>query len=398
MPEDRNRKLRVLHVVGLMNRGGAEVMIMDAFRKIPPDVNFEFLVNYKIKEGVKEGVFDSEILSRGGEIYHIGAQWDIGPIRYIRDFRRLFREVGKPDIIHIHMNAKSGLISLAARIVGIKRIIVHSHGELSTSFRSLREAIASVELIFQRSLINACATDFLGCSHKAIRGLFGKHISKRKDAKVFKNAIDVEKFIFSRRNKNIQLKNQFQAGSKRVVIGTMGRIVRRKNLKFLIEVIYILKQNNFSFIFVNVGTIDDEEYMNEVLALVAKYKLEDSFIHFGLTEDVPSVFSTFDVFVSAAKNEAFGMVAIEAQAMGIPCFLSNGFPNAVDMQIGNVKFLECNDPINWSESIMSCDMNKHVTDIEIQQAFNTSGYDIADNIKLIESLYRENSQAKSPLS
>ena len=38
-------KIKVLQVVGTMNRGGAEVMLMDLFRQINTDFQFEFLVN-----------------------------------------------------------------------------------------------------------------------------------------------------------------------------------------------------------------------------------------------------------------------------------------------------------------------------------------------------------------
>ena len=65
--------------------------------------------------------------------------------------------------------------------------------------------------------------------------------------------------------------------------------------------------------------------MREVDFLVDKFGLNDYFLQYGLTDDVPNVMSTFDVFISPAKTEAFGIVAIEAQAMGIPCLLSTGF-------------------------------------------------------------------------
>ena len=43
--------IKVLHVTGAMNRGGAEVMLMDIYRNVDAFFQFDFLINYKkIKE------------------------------------------------------------------------------------------------------------------------------------------------------------------------------------------------------------------------------------------------------------------------------------------------------------------------------------------------------------
>ena len=54
-------KIKVLQITGAMNRGGAEVMLMDIYRNISSDFHFDFLVNYKLNEGIRKGDFDNEI-------------------------------------------------------------------------------------------------------------------------------------------------------------------------------------------------------------------------------------------------------------------------------------------------------------------------------------------------
>lgn len=57
--------IRVLHVIGSMNRGGAETFIMNVYRHINRDeVQFDFLL-----EAQKEGAYDKEILALGGKIF-----------------------------------------------------------------------------------------------------------------------------------------------------------------------------------------------------------------------------------------------------------------------------------------------------------------------------------------
>ena len=53
-----NRKagqLRILHVTGLLNRGGAEVMITDLMRSLQGRAHFDFLVNYEKRKGISKG-------------------------------------------------------------------------------------------------------------------------------------------------------------------------------------------------------------------------------------------------------------------------------------------------------------------------------------------------------
>ena len=49
--------IRILHVVGSMDRGGAETMLMNLYRKMDKDkIQFDFVVH-----SMKKGDFDDEI-------------------------------------------------------------------------------------------------------------------------------------------------------------------------------------------------------------------------------------------------------------------------------------------------------------------------------------------------
>lgn len=55
--------IRVLQVIGIMNRGGAENMIMNLYRNIDRSkIQFDF-----VEHTQAEAAFDSEILSLGGD-------------------------------------------------------------------------------------------------------------------------------------------------------------------------------------------------------------------------------------------------------------------------------------------------------------------------------------------
>ena len=379
-------KLHVLQVVGAMNRGGAEVMLMDIYRNISEDMYFDFLVNYKTKIGMVKGDFDDEILSRGGSIKYIGTQWDLGPIQYIRRFKSICDEIGIPDVVHIHLNAKSGLIAAAAKKVGIKKIIVHSHADLKFRGSFLKVFASKVELFFQKILISKYATDFWGASKEANNSLFTTSINKQ--AVVINNAVDIEVFQNVSSEQITEFRNSLNIKEKTLVLGNVGRIVRHKNVSFIIDILDKLNQKGIDFKFIFAGRIDDTIYMQEINDKIVQFNLTDKVIYLGVRDDIPIVVSSLDVFVAPALKEGFGLVAVEAQATGVPCVLYTGFPRSVDMELDLVSFISSLDRDKWLDIIMKVRNNKNPDKELILSTIQNKGFDIKKNTEIIEELYR----------
>ncbi|RLA64167.1 MAG: hypothetical protein DRQ78_06270 [Epsilonproteobacteria bacterium] len=379
-------KLHVLQVVGTMNRGGAEVMLMDIYRTISEDFHFDFLVNYKTKIGIEKGDFDDEILSLGGTVKYIGTQWDLGPIQYIKQFKSICDEIGIPDVVHIHLNAKSGLIALAAKKAGIKKIIVHSHADLKFRGSFLNTLFSKVELFFQKMLILKYTTDFWGASKEANNSLFSTPISKQ--TVVINNAVDIEVFQNVSSEQITEFRNSLNIGENTLVLGNVGRIVRHKNVSFIIDILDKLNQKGIDFKFIFAGRIDDKTYMQEINDKIIQYKLIDKIIYLGIRNDIPVVVSSLDIFVAPALKEGFGLVAVEAQATGIPCVLYTGFPSSVDMGLGLVSFISSFDSDKWLNEIIKVKNNKSSDKELISSAIQNKGFDIKKNTEIVEKLYR----------
>ena len=62
-----NSPIRILQVLTIMNRGGAETMVMNYYRHIDRSkVQFDFLLHRQ-----ERGAYDDEIEAMGGRIYRI---------------------------------------------------------------------------------------------------------------------------------------------------------------------------------------------------------------------------------------------------------------------------------------------------------------------------------------
>ena len=105
-----NYPIRVLHVIGIMNRGGAETMIMNLYRKIDRSkVQFDFVEN-----SFERAVFDDEIEALGGKIYrcpHINGK---NYFQYKKWLHNSFQEhKGEYNIIHGHLGSTVAILLYA---------------------------------------------------------------------------------------------------------------------------------------------------------------------------------------------------------------------------------------------------------------------------------------------
>lgn len=308
--------VRVLQVVTYMGRGGLETMLMNYYRNIDRDiVQFDFLVHRSF-----EAEYDAEILKMGGHIYHLPT---LNPfsISYHKKLNAFFKEHSY-DVVHSHLDCMSAYPLAYAKKYGASVRIAHAHNKNQDhNFKYIVKSIS-------RRFMPQYATHLFACSEEAGKWMFGKH-----QFYVLNNAIDAKRYRFSadraeREKKALNISNEF-------VIGHIGRFYPQKNHKFLIEIFReLVKIESDAKLFL-VGTGPDRELIREK---VKEYHLENKVVFMGSREDIPEILQAIDVFVFPSLYEGLGIAAVEAQAAGIPCILSDQVPVECRMT-QNVEFL-----------------------------------------------------------
>lgn len=379
--------IKVLHVTGAMNRGGAEVMLMDIFRNIGPQFHFDFLINYNKKKGIVAGDFDTEIISTGSTLFYIPTQWEIGPINYCKEFKKLVQE-SKPDIVHIHMNSKSGMIALAAKMAGVKYVITHAHADIKFRGSFIYRMLSNLEMKFQKILINKYSDQYWGCSLEANKSLFYFSKLNNQNSAIINNAVAVQQYQEVSLEDSTALKKTYKIGKNTLILGNVGRIVQHKNVLFIIEVLNELKLRAIDFVFVFAGRADQMAYLEEINAKIDGYDLKNNVIYLGLRNDIPVVMNTLDVFIGPALKEGFGLVAVEAQAAGIPCVLYTGFPQSVDMQLSLVTFLDSFIVALWVDAILEVKNQRCTDKALIKTKIIDLGFDSVSNSEIIGKRYK----------
>jgi glycosyltransferase involved in cell wall biosynthesis len=122
-------------------------------------------------------------------------------------------------------------------------------------------------------------------------------------------------------------------GDDGLLVGIVGRLQRHKgHLEFLAVARRILPDHPTArFVIVGEATRGEDEEANEILDRLHAADLGDRLILTGYREDVPDLLGAMDVFLFPTHAEAFGLVIVEAMAMGVPVVSSNcdGVPDIV---------------------------------------------------------------------
>jgi len=333
---DKTFPVRVVHVVNRMDRGGIETFLMRVYRNIDRErVQFDFLVH---RSG--EGIYDAEIRELGGRIHQI--EFSYNPFRlrqYRKQLSNFFKSNKEYRTVHSHLNAFNGIVLDIARKCGVPNRVAHIHARSSGS--RIREPIWNIIKMRGRTSF----TERYACSVDAGRWAYGV----RRKFSVVKNGIPVSSFGFDKIQRNT-LRQSFPI-EDRFCIGHIGAFRESKNHDFLLDLmIYLKNVSDREFLLFLVGTGPKFE---EIKRRIGELGLESDVILRGDVSDPENYYSMFDMFCLPSINEGLGIVAIEAQASGLPCVFSTGVPKEVivtDLAV-RLPLLGNSNVKEWAEQI-----------------------------------------------
>lgn len=335
-----SKPLRVLHVLGAMNRGGAETFVMNVFRHVDrTQVVFDFAVNTD-----QRCHFDEEIRDLGGRIFEHAAPRIVGIRRWTGTFARTLRTAGPFAAVHSHLQHFSGFVLREAARHGVARRIAHSHNERDGCRDTL---VRRVYRWHTRVLLIRHATHLVGCSANANRALFGSGVRR---SAVIANGIDMDMFRDERTPVG-EDRRTLGVPSEALVVGHVGRFDVQKNHPAVIDVFEAVHARTPGSVLVLAGGGRLEQ---DVRALVNRKGLGNSVVFLGVRADIPRVLRTFDVLLLPSLWEGFPVVLVEAQAAGVPCVVSDRVTKDADLRIVPFHSLPLSaPPLAWANAVLA---------------------------------------------
>lgn len=361
--------IKVLQVVGNMNRGGAETFLMNVLRNIDKE-KFELLF---LCYGDAKFDYEDEIKSLGGKIVRLPGVKDSGIRRHIQNLRDIITQ-NSIDVVHAHTYYNSIFSLIAAKLCGVRIRIVHSHTTKSEPNPSI---IKRIYFWVSEIGIDLFANKFVACGDDAGKALY---LPWRKFQVIY-NGIDINNFAHNE-SVRTEVRKELGINSNATVLMHTGRFVEVKNHNFLIDVFDEYKKinTNSQLILIGVGPLEDE-----IATKVKKLKLSNSVTFLGLRSDVNRICNAADIFVFPSLFEGLPIVLVEAQANGIKCLVSDTVDKNIKLTVSLEFYSLLNDAKAWAQRIAEIGFNRADT----TRYLINGAYDMSANIKDIENIYAD---------
>ena len=379
MGKDTKWPVRILQVVGGMDRGGAETWLMHVLRNIDRDrFQMEFLVHT-----TESSAFDDEIRALVSKV--IPCLQPSNPVVYARNFKQIMRQYGPYDVVHSHVQHFSGYALYLAYRAKVPLRIVHSHLDtsgISQQAHGLRRLYFST---MQRWISNY-ATAGLAVSREAGSALFGARWFEDRRYEVLYCAIDLEPFSNQEVNARA-VRAELGIPENAFVIGHVGRFHEQKNHKFLIEIASEIARREPEMRLLLVG---DGPLYSEVQQEVYKKGLRDKVIFAGVRSDIPRLMmGAMDAFVMPSLYEGLPLVGMEAQAAGLPLIISDVVTEEAIIVEPLVCRLSLSQPPSvWAEETIKMQKSRQVIRrIDAIAEVGRSKFNIKYGVSHLEKIY-----------
>lgn len=346
--------MRILHVLGKLDRGGVETWLVQVLRHIDRNkYQMDFLVHT-----TEPGAYDEEVRALGARI--IPCLSPHNPLQYAFNFRRILREHGPYDVVHSHVHHYSGYVLMLAAMSGVKVRIAHSHTSAPepSPTTARRAYLAAMHYLIKQNTN-------LGI---AISTLAGDSLMPKwqKDPTWHLRPYGIETKPFDADVDSIAIRKELGLPPEALVVGHVGRFVDVKNHKFIIQVASELLKGNTNIIFLLVG---DGPLRSEIETELDDRGLSKSFVLTGVRSDIPRIMKgAMDAFVFPSKYEGLGIVLMEAQFAGLCSVVSDVIPSEADLIDNAVIRLPLSVlPTDWAKSLraileprLRCNVPSHI--------------------------------------
>lgn len=295
--------VRVLHVIGCLDRGGAETVSLDLCRAVAPTDVEQTFVTVNGFEG-----------SLAGQFRAAGAHVTQCPFDPRRSFAaRLWRllRATRPDVVVSHVSLSSGPILLLARAAGVPvrvaRVWSAGDGRRDTRARRARRALF-------RRLLRHGATDVVAVTAAALR--FARPPRADPRYRVLYNSVDPTRLAGADR---VTARRRWGLPDEATVLVHLGRAAPEKNRPFLVEVhraAHLRRPGTRLLVAGAGGTADLTGAHPEVVD-------DPTVVLAGEVADIAPVLAAADVLLLPSLREGLPGVVLEALAAGVPVVASD---------------------------------------------------------------------------
>ncbi len=357
--------IRVLQMIGSLNVGGSQTLMLNIYRNIDRErMQFDFILDHP-----DETYFAEDVKALGARIFAMPSFRGVNAGEIRRDWNNFFYTHPGYTVLHSHVRSYASLYLPIAARHGLKTVI-HSHSSSNGAgaVAAVKDAL-QLPLRYQADVLMACSTE-------AGEWLYGKKACRSGRFLLLPNAVDTRLYApdeVSRR----RLRQELGLGD-RLVIGHVGRFNEAKNHEFLLEVFRLVHERRPDSALLLVG---DGELQAAMAEKAVALGIADDVLMTGSRSDVPALLGAMDLFAFPSVWEGLPVTLIEAQAAGLPCIISDTITNDVDIT-PLITRLPIDDPAVWAEELL-----KEHRRLDVRADIVRAGFDVRAAAKTLFDLY-----------
>lgn len=364
--------VKVLHVLGGLNLGGAESRIMDLYRHIDREqVQFDFLVHVNASDYARASnnldlmenyrtpqYYDEEVKALGGHIYALPRYRGVNHLAYKSAASQFFKSHHDYNVVQGHMTSTASIYLAEAHKYSSDKApymftVAHTRnagtegGVKGIAVKTLRKNLPSV-----------CDRLF-ACSHLA-----GDETFSGASYTYIPNTIDTDKYVFNASDRSL-IREMYDIPDDTIVIGNVARFAEQKNQAFLIRAFSEMRNHHKAKLLL----CGDGEKREECEALAHELSVADDVVFAGNQSEVWAYYSAMDIFAFPSVYEGMPGVVVEAQTSGLKCLISDTITTDV-MVTDRIMPLSIRDTADWARVL-----DKWIDEFVAARAGNAEGSD-----------------------
>jgi glycosyltransferase involved in cell wall biosynthesis len=302
-------------------------------------------------------------------------------VQYAANLSRNLLENGPYQVVHSHVQLRSGFVLRQAHRAGVPGRIAHAR-----STKDGKRGIISP--LFYRAImrywIKRYSTHLMAISTEAAEGTFWKDVMDSGRCQLVVG-IDFEPFRDKVNREDVRAELGIPNGAR--VVGHVGNFRLSKNYPFILETAREVLSIQPDILFLLVG---DGPLKCSVEEEARRLGLTGQICFLGERADVPRLLHAMDVFFFPSLYEGLGRALLEAQAVGLPCIAADNITTEAAARSGSVEFMSLKAGAKkWGQAILAAAQTpiSYAKGVEAVRLFEQRGLGIMANAHRLTQLY-----------
>jgi len=370
---------RVLMVIGSLNIGGAERLLVDLIAHSDRE-QLEFMVC-----SLSGGALEHELSHLGVDTVRVPCRGNLDPAGAAAVLR-VFR-ARRPDIVHTHLHPHSTLywVPTLARLAKARAVIAHLH---ATADYHQRTGWRQVVRAWLDGADRRHYDRLIAISESVARSYRGPRAGVPR-VETLPSGVDLQRFARRTAPMRQRARHALCLTERSLLIGTVGSLYSAKGHRYLIaaatQVVAAVPESRFLF----VGAGPERALLERQVSDVG---LTGLVIFTGARSDIAELLNCMDIFVLPSLSEGFGLAVCEAMACELPVVATSvgGLPEVV--ADGSTGLLAPpSDPDALAEAII-----RLARDVDLRTQMGRAGrarvkdrFDIRVTAQRLQQIYRD---------